>query len=38
MTKSKPCPICKGTYTRTYEEHTGSEKHRTAVAKATGRA
>lgn len=33
----KVCPICKGGYPRTYEEHTGSAKHRLAVAKATGR-
>ena len=37
MTEPKVCPICKGSYLRTYEEHTGSVKHRTAVEKATGR-
>lgn len=31
------CPVCRATYARTYEEHTGSERHRAAVAAATGR-
>lgn len=31
------CPICKGQYGRTYEQHTGSERHRAAVRERNAR-
>lgn len=31
------CPRCGGAYGRTYEQHTGSERHRAAVRAAVGR-
>jgi hypothetical protein len=33
----KVCRRCGEIYERTYEEHTGSEKHREAIWKAVGR-
>lgn len=31
------CPICKGEYGRTYEQHTGQQRHKDVVAEHVGR-